>query len=136
MRSSSLALALPLALALAACGAPVRNNSLEEIPKLAKIEELMDNAATTADPQFKKIGQATFTDEEMAALGTTGERIATIAARLKELSKGAEFTTLATKLETKAHALASAAGTKDAIGAGSALKDMKFTCKECHSKFK
>jgi cytochrome c556 len=132
----ALALALPLALALAACGAPVRNNSLEEIPKLAKLSELMDNAATTADPQFKKVGQATFTDEELAALVTTGERVAVIAARVKELSKGPEFTALASKLETKAKALGVAAGTKDAIGTAAALKDMKFTCKECHAKFK
>ena len=135
-RRLALPLALPLALAFAACAAPVRNTPVEEIPKLTKLSELMDNAATTADPQFKKIGQATFTDEEMASLVTTAERVAAVAVKAKDFSKGPEFLALAGRLELKAKALGSAAATKDAINAGVALKEMKLVCKECHSKFK
>ena len=43
--------------AAAACGPPKKQTPVEEIPKLTKLEDVMDNQATVMDPLFKKIGQ-------------------------------------------------------------------------------
>lgn len=136
MKPLSFAAALVLPVAFAACSAPFKNTPLAEIPKLTRLADVMDNAATTADPQFKKIGQATFTDGELASLAVTAERVAAAAAKAKDFSRGPQFDALATRLEVKAKALGAAAGSKNAIGTDAALKEMKATCKECHSKFK
>lgn len=136
MRPLSFAAALVLPMTLGACSAPFKNTPLSDIPKLTRLSDVMDNAATTADPQFKKIGQATFTNAELASFAVTAERVAAAAIKAKDFSRGPEFDALAARLEAKAKALGVAAGSKDAMGAGTALKEMKATCKECHSKFK
>jgi cytochrome c556 len=136
MRSLALALALALALPVAACGAPVKNTPIEDIPKLGDLEDVMDNAATSADPQFKKIGQAAFADAELAGLALTAQRVGAVAHKLEDFSKGPEFDALGVRLGAKAEALGAAATAKDAAAVNVALRDMKATCKECHSKFK
>jgi len=45
----------------AACGPPMKQTPIEEIPKLTKLSDVMDNQATVMDPLFKKIGTTTFT---------------------------------------------------------------------------
>ncbi len=135
-RPLALALTLSFAVPIAACGAPVKNTPLAEFPTLPTLSDVMDNAATSADPQFKKIGQAAFTDAELASFAATAERVAAAAVKARDFSKGAEFDALAGRLEAKAKALGAAAGSKDAIGAVTALREMKSVCKECHSKFK
>lgn len=133
MRTSILAAA---ALLLAACAA-TRNTPLAEIPKLASLEEVMDNQATASDPQFKKIGQAKFDDAELAALAQAAERVQATSLKTKDFAKGrAEFEALATKLNEKAKALGTAAGAKDAKVISATLEEMRSTCRECHSKFR
>jgi len=128
-------LALAAAALLLGC-APDRNTPLGEIPKLTSLEDVMDNQKTSADPQFAKIGQASFSDADYVAFGLTGERIQVTSAKIKDFSKGPEFDAFAVKLGEKAKALSTAAAAKDAAGARTALTEMKATCKACHSKFK
>ena len=114
---------------------------LGEIPKLTKLDDVMDNQKAAADPQFAKAGQASFSDADYAAFGQAADRLLVTSIKVKEFSrvypKGpADFEALATRLNEKAKALATAAAAKDAAGAKTALTEMKATCKECHSKFK
>jgi cytochrome c556 len=133
MRTTLLA---ALALALAACVAN-KTTPLADIPKLTSLEDVMDNQATAIDPQFKKIGQATFTDAELAAIGQAAERVQATSLKTKDFAKDrAEFAAIAGKLNDKAKALGTAAGAKDAKAVSGTLEEMKALCKECHSKFR
>jgi cytochrome c556 len=138
MRAPLLAFALALsgASALVACGPPIKNTPIAEIPKIATLAEVMDNQATVADPQFAKRDNATFADADYAAFGEMSQRIGALSLKIKDFSKGPEFDALAAKLHDQGEALGKAAEAKDAAKAGGALKDMKATCKECHSKFR
>jgi cytochrome c556 len=127
---------IPIAvLCLCAC-APKKNTPIEEIPKLTKLDDVMDNQAAVADPLFKKIGTSSFSDAEWAQVAEAGARLQATSAKIKDFSKGAAFDALALRLNEKAKALADAATAKDAAAASSTLAEMKATCKECHSKFK
>jgi hypothetical protein len=117
--------------------APDKNTPLGEIAKLPTLEDVMDNQKTAADPQFAKMGSATFTDADFATFGQAAERIQATSLKTKEFSKGrAEFETLTMRVNEKAKALATASAAKDATGAKAALTEMKAACKECHSKFR
>ncbi len=96
----------------------------------------MDNQATVADPQWKKIGETSYADADWAAFALVSERIQATSLKTEDFSKGPEFDALAMRLNEKAKALGAAATAKDAAGASTALKDMKAACKECHSKFR
>jgi cytochrome c556 len=122
--------------ALAACGPPINNTPVEQVPSIKNLEALMDVQATVADPQFKKIGAATFTDEDFTAFAEVGRKIDATSKHLKDFTKGPEFDAFAARLGEKATALSKAAETKSADGARTALTEMKATCRECHSKFK
>ena len=129
-------LAAAFALAAVHCGAPITNTPVNDIPKLTSLETVMDNQATVADPQWKKIGETSYADADWAAFALVSERIQATSLKIKDFSKGPEFDGLAMKLNEKAKALGTAAAAKDAAGASAALGDMKATCKECHSKFR
>ena len=120
----------------AACGPPMKQTPVEEIPKLTKLDDVMDNQATAMDPLFKKIGQTSFSDEEWAALTAAGARVQATSLKIKDFTKGAEFDALAMKLNQKATDLSNSYATKDASAANKALEEMKATCKECHKKFR
>ncbi len=124
-----------LVFALFGC-APHRDVPVAEIPKLTKLEDVMDAQATIADPQFKKIGAASYTDADWSAFADCADRIQATAAKLKDFSKGAGFDALAVQLHDKAAALASATQAKNAGAASQALADMKSTCKTCHKQFR
>ncbi len=125
-------------LALLACGCapPIKHVEVADIPKLTKLEDVMDAQATYADPQFKKIGFGAYSEADYAAFADVAARIAATSDKIKDFSKGAEFDALAMKLKEKAAALGSAAQAKSSADAGRALAEMKATCKECHSKFR
>jgi len=116
--------------------AKTMSTPVAEIPKLTKLADVMDNQSTVADPLFKKMNQESFTDDEFKAMEDASARLQVTAPKIKDFTKGAEFDALATRLAEKAVALGEAAKTKNAAGSGTALKEMKATCKECHSKFK
>jgi hypothetical protein len=113
-----------------------REVTVEQVPTLAKIGDVMDAQATVADPQFKKRDQASFTDAEYAVLADVSAKIQATALKTKDFSKGPGFDALAVQLHDRAAELGTAAVAKDAAGARKALTDMKKTCKECHSKFR
>ena len=123
------------ALSLVAC-VKQRNLSTDEIPKLTKLDDVMDVQSTIADPQFKKIGQATYSDADWAAFADTLARISATSLKIKDFSKGAGFDALAMQLSEKAKALGDAATAKDTAAASKALAEMKATCKSCHKQFK
>jgi hypothetical protein len=124
-------------LLLWACScAPTRTVTVEDIPKLAKLEILMDAQATYADPQFKKMKADALSDADFAQMVDAAKHLVATAKKLPDFSKGPEMTALAGKLGEKAAALETAATAKDKAGAQAALTEMKATCKECHSKFK
>lgn len=129
-------LVLGCACLAAACGPPKNYTPVEQIPTLSKLSDVMDVQATTADPQFKKVDQATFSDEDWAQFKETSSKIQATSKRIKAFSKGAGFDALADRLGEKAAALGAAADAKDAAGAKTALSEMKATCKECHTKFR
>lgn len=130
---------LVAALLLSACAAN-KNTPLAEIPGLKTLDDVMENQATAADPQFKKIGQATFDDAELAALVQAAERIQATSLKTKDFSKGhkdpAAFEALTMKLNEQAKALGAAASAKDAKAISATLEEMRGACRECHSKFR
>jgi cytochrome c556 len=121
---------------IAACGPPQKNTPVEEIPKLAKLADVMDNQATVMDPLFKKIGQASYSDADWAALTAAAAKVQATSLKIKDFSKGAEFDALAMKLNQLATDLSNSYASKDANAASATLSAMKATCKECHKKFR
>jgi hypothetical protein len=120
------------------CGPPKNHTPVDQIPSLGKLSEVMDVQATTADPQFKKISQETFSEQDWVELKETAAKISATSKRIKAFSggKGAGFDALADRLGENATALGAAADAKDAAKTKTALTEMKATCKECHSKFR
>jgi cytochrome c556 len=133
MRAITLAL---FVVGAVACGPPMKNTPVEEIPKLTKLSDVMDNQATVMDPLFKKIGQTQFNDDDWAALTAGSTKIQATSLKIKDFSKGAEFDALAMKLNQSASELSNSYASKDATAANTALTNMKATCKECHKKFR
>lgn len=128
---------LPLAVSLlAACGPPHRDLPPAEIDKLDDLSKVMDVQATLADPQFKKVDQVTYGDEDWASFADVGSRIQVTSKKIHQFTKGPEFDRFADRLHGTAEALSTAASAKDAHAASDALRSMKATCKACHSKFK
>lgn len=127
---------IALACSLACACVPKRNLPLEAIPKLTKLEDVMDVQSTIADPQFKKIGAASYSDADYAAFADAGARLQASALKIKDFSKGPGFDALAVQLHDQAKSLADAAAAKNASAASAALAAMKATCKECHSKYR
>ena len=121
---------------LACACVPKRDLPPDEIQKLRSLDHVMDVQATIADPQFGKIGDATYTEQDWAAFADVGSRLQVTSNKTKEFSKGPEFDALADQLGTNAQALSAAASAKDAKAASDALGRIKSTCKSCHTKFR
>jgi hypothetical protein len=122
--------------ALAACAPPHRDVPAADVPKLTSLKDLMDSQATVADPEMKKAGQSTYTDEDYAAFAELSNRIQATSTKAKDFSKGPEFDQFADKLHETALSLGKAAAAKDAKTSSDSLAAMKATCKACHSKFR
>lgn len=120
---------------IAAC-VPHRDLPPDQIESLSKLADVMDVQATIADPQFGKVGQASYSDTDWAAFADVGARLQVTSKKLHQFTKGPGFDKLADDLHTKAEHLATAAAAKDARATSDALASIKATCKECHSKFK
>ncbi|MGZ3454306.1 MAG: cytochrome c [Polyangiales bacterium] len=125
-----------LSAVLAVSCVPKNYTPTEQVPNVVKIKDLMDIQATAADPQFKKIDAASFSDEDWGQFKELSRKIDATSKKLKSFSKGAGFDALADRLNEKANALGKAAEGKDAPAAKTALAEMKDTCKECHSQFR
>ena len=124
-----------LIVVFAAC-VPHRDLPPDQIEKLDKLDQVMDVQATVADPQWGKIGQASYTDDDWKGLADVAARIQVTSKKIPQFTKGPEFDKLADQLHSKAADLDKAVQTKDAKAASDSLAAMKATCKECHSKFK
>jgi hypothetical protein len=122
-------------LAVAGC-VPHKDVPASEVPKLARLSDVMDVQGTVMDPQFKKIGQATYSDADWAGFTDASTRLQATTTHIKDFSKGAEFDALAMELNTHARELGDAANAKDAAASSKALTSMKATCKTCHKKFR
>ncbi len=130
---------LPLFAALllaAGCGPKVVYTD-SDVPKLPQLGDLMWAQAQACDPQFKKIGQAAYTDEDWAGFTAAAGRLKLTTARIKEnFSKGPDFNQFADTLARNADELLQASAAKDAAKASSALAAAKATCKGCHAKYR
>lgn len=122
-------------LGIAAC-VPHRDVPVQDIPKLTKLSDVMDVQATVADPQFKKIGEATYSDADFTAFSDVSSRLRATSTKIKEFSKGPGFDALADRLDAHAKRLGTAAEAKDPKASSDALAAIKATCKECHSSYK
>jgi hypothetical protein len=122
--------------ALALACVPKRDLPPDQIEKLGKLDDVMDVQSTVADPQFKKIGAASYVDADWAGFADMASRLQVTSKKIHQFSKGPEFDKFADRLHAGADALATAATAKDAAAASSSLAEMKATCKACHAKFK
>ena len=115
---------------------PHRDYPPDQIDKLAKLADVMDVQATIADPQFKKVGEASFSDADWTAFADVASRLQVTSKKIHQFSKGPGFDKLADDLHAKAEQLATTTSSKDVKATSDALASIKATCKECHSKFK
>lgn len=123
-------------LALLGCGPPVVHVTDDQIPRITKLETLMDAQATVADPQFRKLGAHSYTDADFSGFVDAGHRIQLTSAKIVDFSKGPEFDAIAMRLNEQARALASSGQARDEAQARATLKAMKAICKECHKRFR
>ncbi len=128
--------AASLAASLAACAPPKNYTPVDQIPQITDLEAVMDVQATTADPQFRKMDQASYSPAELASLDETARRIDAASRRTKAFSKGPAFDALADRLGAHAVELGRAANAGDVAGVHAALAAMKATCKQCHHEFR
>ena len=78
-----------LLLAVLALGCVKQQHTpVADIAKLTSLDDVMDNQATTMDPQFKKIGGAKFEDADFAAFADAAERLNATTLKIKDFSKG------------------------------------------------
>ncbi len=127
------ALLLP---AMAGCGPLAVHYTDDQIPRINKLERLMDAQAAAADPQFRKLKAASYSDADFAAFVAAGHRLELTSAKIRDFSKGPEFDERALRLNAQARALSSAAQAKDEAAARAALTQMKAVCQECHKRFR
>jgi hypothetical protein len=125
-----------LVLLFAAACAPKRVVSVEEVPKIGKLGELMDVQATVADPQFKKIGRSAFTDDDLRGLAEMAQKLAATSLHIRDFSKGSEFDALAMRLHDHADALGQKVASRDLSATQTELSEIKATCKQCHKRFR
>ena len=120
------------------------NTPAAEIPQLKTLADVMDTQSTVIDPQFKKIGQASYSDADWAAFTDAATRLQATSTHIKDFAPTvkkaandqAGFTALADTINAKAKALGDAAQAKNAAAASTALAEMKETCRTCHKKYR
>lgn len=122
-----------LALSASACFKPL-DAPLADIPKLGSLEEVMRANETIAGSQWKMEGREDYSDDDWAKAKDASARLAALADRAKEFSRGDAFNKWADDLGKNAKALGAAAEAKDAKAAGTAIGGMKAACKGCHAE--
>ena len=118
---------------------PTQSYTIEQIPQIPSLKEVMRVQAGTMDPLFKKRGQTSFTPAEFTTLAEAGRRIeATSAAVRDKFAAGRPpgFATFAGQLNGQAADLSAAAQAQDAAKTSAALRAMKETCRGCHKEFR
>jgi cytochrome c556 len=135
MKESSMRLCALVLLFTAAC-APKRVVTIEEVPKISKLDELMDAQATVADPEFKKIGRSSLSEADWRALEELAHKLEATSLRIKDFSKGPEFDALALRLHDRAGELGRRAAARDLSATHMTLAEIKANCKQCHRRFR
>lgn len=118
---------------------PKQAYSNEQLQQVDSLEEIMRVQAQTMDPQFAKIGQTRFSDDEIAALVGAGQRMQVSAEVVrKRFSPGrpAGFAELAAQFGSQAGELVTAAQAKDHAKVSTALSAIRDTCRHCHKEFR
>lgn len=135
--------ALSAALFLAAAGGcvpkPKQAYSDDQLKQLESLEELMRVQADAADPQFNKIGQATYSDADYAGLLAAAQKLQATSESLRTRftqGRGPSFATFATRMGEQAGELSSAVGAKDPAKISAALTGIREACRACHKEHK
>lgn len=118
---------------------PKQTYSNDQLQQLDSLEEIMRVQAQTMDPQFAKIGQAAFSDEELNTLVAAGQRMQVSAETIRKRHGSARppgFAVLAAQFGTQAGELVGAAQVKDHAKVSASLSAMRETCRGCHKEFR
>jgi hypothetical protein len=118
---------------------PKQAYTVEQIPRIKDLEELMRVQAHTIDPWFARSDQTGFTDKDYDALIRAARTLkATTAAVRYRFSRDhtPDFTSHASQLEADAIQLETAAQSKAAAEIGPSLQAIRATCRSCHKQFK
>lgn len=118
---------------------PKQAYTLEQIPQIDDLQEVMRVQAHTIDPWFAKSDQASFTDEEFQTLGRAARTLKATAASLRDrFSKGKsrDFAYHANRQDAGADQLLAAAESKTAAQIRSSLYAIRRACKSCHTQYK
>ncbi len=140
MHRAALFLSSGLLLAAAAAGCvpkPKANYTLEQIPQLNSLEEIMRVQAQAMDPVFAKRNQGSFTDEEYTAIAAAAGKVEVTSVTVRDKFAAGHkpsFVTYATDLNRNAGELLKAAQAKDAANTALLLQKTKDTCRGCHKE--
>jgi cytochrome c556 len=118
---------------------PKQAYTLEQIPQIDDMEEVMRVQAHTIDPWFAKSDQTSFTDAEYQTLARAARTLQATAASLRDrFSKGKtrDFAYHANRQDAGADQLLAAAESKAAAGIRSSLYAIRRACKSCHKQYK
>ena len=118
---------------------PKKAYTVEQIPKIKDLEELMRVQAHTIDPWFARSDQTRFTDNDYDALVRAARTLkATAAAGRYRFSRdhSPDFTSHTNRLEADATRLETAAQSRAAAEIGPRLRAIRTTCQSCHEQFK
>jgi hypothetical protein len=139
MRVHALAVAASVSYLVAAGGGcvpkPKQDYTTEQVTHIESLEELMRVQAQTADPQFSKIGQSAYTDQDFAGMVAAAQKLQATAETIRthhSTNRPPSFATYATRLGEQAGELLAAAQAKDAAKASGALTGIRDTCRTCH----
>lgn len=122
-------------LAAACVPRPKQAYTVDQIPQIGSLEEIMRVQAQTMDPLFARREKPSFTPAELQALAEGGRRIQASSATVRErfaAGRKASFAAYAGTLNTQAGELLAAAEAKDAARTRAALGAMRETCRGCH----
>jgi outer membrane murein-binding lipoprotein Lpp len=116
---------------------PKQNYTTDQVKTLESLEELMRVQAETADPQFNRIGQSSFTDADYASLAQAAGRLQATSETLRSRhsqNRPPTFTTYATRLNELSGELLAAAQAKEAAKISDTLTSIRDICRTCHKE--
>ncbi|MCC6749867.1 MAG: cytochrome c [Deltaproteobacteria bacterium] len=140
MRPTTIVAWVGLGLLAAGCvPKPKQDYTLEQIPQIPTLKELMHFQAHTVDPWFGKRKQKSFSAEEHEALVGVGQKLVATAALLRDKfaqQKAPSFATYAGQMHGESGKLVTAAQAKNASGVSDALEGVRKACAACHTEYK
>lgn len=131
------ALVLLLASGLGCVPKPKQDYSADQVKQIESLEELMRVQAQTADPQFNRIGQASYSDQDYASMTDAAHRLQATAETIRtkfSQNRPPSFSTYATRLGEQATELLAAIQAKDVAKTSSTLTGIRDTCRTCHKE--